>query len=101
MPGVLADVQAANASLDQTVQKKKSKDQSTHTKGRNTMASASIKENPTTTQSDLLRNAFDEWLDGLDTDHPTLTTHSLKAAEESLWRWDDVFRQIEVDAWGW
>ena len=28
--GVLADVQAANASLDQTVQKKKFRDQSTH-----------------------------------------------------------------------
>ena len=84
--GVLADVQAANASLDQTVQKKKSKDQSTHTKGRNTMASASIKENPTTTQSDLLRNAFDEWLDGLDTDHPTLTTHSMEVLAKAMGR---------------
>ena len=75
--GVLAGVPAVSASLDQTVQKKKSKDQSTHTKGRNTMASASIKENPTTTQSDLLRNAFDEWLDGLGSGHPTLTKHGM------------------------
>ena len=98
MPGVLADVQAANASLDQTVQKKKFRNRQESRS--DIMTSTSIKGNPTTTQSDL-RNAFDEWLDGLDTDHPTLTTHSLKAAEESLWRWDDVFRQIEVDAWGW
>ena len=80
MPGVLADVQAANALLDQTVQKKKLRD---HTGPRSDiMTSTSIKENPTTTQ--ILHSAFAEWFDGLQTEHPTLSKKTMETLAESM-----------------
>ena len=93
MPGVLADVQAANASLDQTVQKKKFRDRQ------------DIKSDIMTnllyalTDHDHTENELTPWLAECvwghweyaagSPIHPYANPEYLKVAEESLWRWND------------
>lgn len=47
------------------------------------MAANGIKENPTTTTPELT-TAFDEWLDGLQTEHPTLSKKAMETLAESM-----------------